>query len=87
MAYTTEDTLVAAHEGNTGKTKDVADALKDAYRYGSSGSLYALRDEIISLQAAGFDAGLSPFVTDASMQVLLNKVEEYLNITPLTDWS
>lgn len=70
-----------------GKTKDVADYLATVMRYGQSGSLYEVRNEILNLHAGGIPADLAPFVTEASMQGLLNKVETYLNVTPQTDWS
>ena len=70
-----------------GKTKEVSDLLENVQRYGQGGSLYEVRAEIIALEALGWPTSTIAFVNDARMQILLNKVETYLGIDPLTDWS
>lgn len=70
-----------------GKTKEVADYLATVMRYGQSGSLYEVINEIKVLRTSGWPSGIATYVNDSSMQSLLNKVEEYLGVTPLTDWS
>ena len=69
------------------KTKEVADFLKDVMRYGQSGSLYEVAKEIKDLRVLGWPTGLESFVNDSDMQSMLNQVETYLGVSPLTDWS
>ena len=61
-----------------GKTKAVSDYLADVLRYGQSGSLYEVVNDINILVAAGVPAELSPFVTDARLNALRDKTLEYL---------
>lgn len=63
-----------------GKTKEVADYLKDVMRYGQSGSLYEVIGEIDALIAATIPTGLDPFVTEARLTAFKTKVQNYLGV-------
>lgn len=61
-----------------GKTKAVADELRDLNYYMRAYSLYEVVVEIDRLIAAGIDPTLSPFMTDARMTEFQNKILEFL---------
>lgn len=61
-----------------GKTKEVADYLQNVLRYGQSGSLYEVINEIDSLKTSGVPAELSPFVTDTRLDNFKAKIVSYL---------
>lgn len=63
-----------------GKTKDVADYLKEVIRYGQTGSLYEVINEIDALVAATVPGNLSPFVTETRLEEFKAKVEAYLGV-------
>lgn len=63
-----------------GKTKEVADYLATVMRYGQSGSLYEVVNEVDVLIAEPPPASIDPFVTVSRLQVLKAKVESYLGI-------
>ncbi len=58
----------------TGKTKDVSDYLAPVLRYGQTGSLYEVVNEINSLIAATVPADLSPFVTVARLEAFRDNI-------------
>jgi hypothetical protein len=62
-----------------GKTRDVADYLKDAMRYGQSGSLYEVVNEIDRKISEGIPTELSPFITDEKLLDMKNKALTFLN--------
>lgn len=62
-----------------GKTKDVADYLKDVLRYGQTGSLYEVMNECDALIAAGIPGDLSPFVTADRLNYFKAKIVAYLS--------
>lgn len=61
------------------KTKDVSDYLASVMRYGQSGSLYEVINEIDALMVAGLPVNLEPFVTQAKLDSFKLKVQSYLN--------
>jgi len=61
-----------------GKTKAVADELRDLNYYMRSYSLYEVMAEIDRLIAAGIDPTLAPFMTDARMTDFKNKIAGFL---------
>lgn len=63
-----------------GKTKDVADYLMNVMRYGQSGSLYEVVNEIDVLVAAGVPTDLSPFVTTTRLNQMKDEVNTYLGV-------
>lgn len=60
------------------KTKEVADYLATVMRYGQSGSLYEVIHEIDNLKTEGIPVELSPFVTDARLDVFKAKITTYI---------
>jgi hypothetical protein len=62
-----------------GKTKSVADYLSNVMRYGQSGSLYEVINEIDSLKAAGVPVDLAPFITDARLDQFKQSILDYLS--------
>jgi len=63
-----------------GKTKEAADYLSVVMRYGQSGSLYAVMNEIDTLVSNGVPASLSPFVTSARLTDFKSEVAGYLGL-------
>jgi hypothetical protein len=63
-----------------GKTRSVADYLKNVMFYGQSGSLYEVLAEINTFESEGYPSDLSPFVTQARMELFKQKIEDYLGI-------
>jgi hypothetical protein len=61
------------------KTKEVADYLQNVMRYGQSGSLYEVVNEVNTLIANGIPFDLAPFVTEPRLNVLKANVLEYLS--------
>ena len=61
-----------------GKTKIVADYLSDVMRYGQSGSLYEVINEIDALIADTIPSELSPFVTQSRLEDFKAKINAYL---------
>ena len=64
----------------SGKTKAVADYLQNVMRYGQSGSLYEVANEIDVLIAATVPAELSPYITTTILTEFKTKVTNYLGI-------
>lgn len=62
-----------------GKTKEVADYLSDVMRYGQSGSLYEVINEIDSLIAATVPPSLSPFVNEERLLNFKQQILDYLS--------
>jgi hypothetical protein len=62
----------------SGKTKGVADYLANVLRYGQSGSLYEVINEIDALLAGGIPVELDPFVTIPRLNEFKNKILGYL---------
>jgi hypothetical protein len=63
-----------------GKTKEVADLLKDVMRYGQSGSLYEVVGEIDRLEALGWPADTQTWCNTARMTAFKDKVNDYLGV-------
>ena len=63
-----------------GKTRDVADYLRDVMYYGQSGSLYEVLGVINQLQQAGYPTDLEPFITEVRMTLFKSKIEGYLGL-------
>lgn len=74
--FATENVLMGITQ--LGKTKEVADYLQNVMRYGQSGSLYEVINEVDSLILAGIPVGLSPFVTEQRLNDMKAQVSAYL---------
>lgn len=61
-----------------GKTKVVADYFADVMRYGQSGSLFEVINEINSKLSEGVPSELNPFVTEEKLINLRSKTLEFL---------
>lgn len=63
-----------------GKTKIVADAMRDMHYYLTVFSLYEALAEIERMKTAGFDPADAPFLTNARMDEFKAKIEAFLGI-------
>lgn len=63
-----------------GKTKLIADTLKDLVYYLQSGSLY---EAMIAIDTVVVTPEMSPFITSSRLLVFKNKIRAYLGLPPL----
>ena len=75
--FATENVLLGITQA--GKTKEVADYLTDLLRYGQSGSLYEVVNELDRLIALGDPQGLAPFITVVRLEALKQQTLDFLS--------
>lgn len=61
------------------KTREVSDYLANVLRYGQTGSLFEVINEVDNLISEGVPASLSPFVTEQRLNDFKAKIQEYLS--------
>lgn len=74
--FATENVLLGITQ--SGKTKEVADYLTNLLRYGQSGSLYEVVNELDFLISSPPPTELAPFITIERLTSLKNKTLEFL---------
>lgn len=74
---------VAAGITQTGKSRQVADFLKDLERYLRNGSLYVAIEEINRIIGEGVPSELDPFVNEGKLVDYRGRIQQYLGI-PVT---
>lgn len=76
--FTTENMAMGITQA--GKTKEVADYLKDLQFYLNTCSLYAAMGEIQRMLDAGLPPELAPFITEARLNSYKSKIQTYLGL-------
>lgn len=78
MDFAVENVMMGISQA--GKTKEVLAFLTPVKIAVDTGSLYAALEELNTLQATTLPAELSPFVTEARLQAMIDKIEKYLGV-------